>query len=161
MGNLREQTLRINPRLETLRQSNVKFLQRGWCQAILDSKFPLDNIDGVERGDCIGNRRSLIELWLSLDMTVHRRLTATAKHEKQPSIDGRNPNVILYGGQATSERAPGWPHLFFKNVWKSDMRAIDMNIKRHKDPLKTRTIYTEGWKRNGGLPPAWSVLEGK
>lgn len=89
-----------------------QLLQQHWCQAVLDSTFPLDNISGMERVTCcMGNCQFL----KTLERTLHSHLTAMTKHGKL--VEGFQ-KVLLYGELAITHEGD----LIFAKV--------DMDIER-------------------------------
>lgn len=57
----------------------------------------------------------------------------TAKYGKQQFTDGRILKDLMSRELATSKSACGRPDLHFKNICKSDIRVMDIDIKNWED----------------------------
>ncbi len=57
--------------------------------------------------------------------------------------DGRIPMDIIFGEFAQGSRARGRPHLRFKDVFKRDMKAGDMELKGFEERAQDRNRWRQ------------------
>lgn len=74
----------------------------------------------------MGNDRSLYAC--TIEKTLGRRRTATAKHGTQQFTDGRIPKLFLYDELNNRQAGTRPSHLRFKDVNKKDTMMMDMDI---------------------------------
>ncbi|MCV6610655.1 MAG: hypothetical protein OIF55_07805, partial [Amphritea sp.] len=55
--------------------------------------------------------------------------------------DGRIPKDILYGELASGKRSVGCLQLRYKDVWKRDLKALDINIQCWEDMAADRNSW--------------------
>lgn len=82
----------------------------------------MDGRNGFRRNKKKFNKRCAVQ-------ETHQRLfPATPKYEKQQSIDGKIPNVLLYGELAVLKWVRGQSQLCFKDIRKSDMILFILSL---------------------------------
>ena len=103
----------------------------------------LRRILGIKGSDRITNNETLQRAGTPSVYTLLRQRRLCRLGHGSRMQDGRITKDRLYGEIASGKRVQGRPQLRFKDVYKKDMKALDMNVDHEEDVAQDRPRWRQ------------------